>query len=145
MSAPAQPRALPRVLLLEPQFVLRRTIALVSRDLCAFDFHEASSAGRARTLLAGQAYAGLVLDLQEGAPVFELLHGLRQGQFATHPHAWAIVLTAGLDAGEGARLQALGVAQVLPKPVKISTLLQSLAYSHAKATSSAGAALPSTA
>ena len=45
---------LPRILLVEPQFVLRRTIVMVARDLGMVDFHEASSVGRARTLMAAQ-------------------------------------------------------------------------------------------
>ena len=57
---------LPRILLVEPQFVLRRTMVMVARDLGMVDFHEASSVGRARALLATGAYEGLVLDLQEG-------------------------------------------------------------------------------
>ncbi|MDY0106553.1 MAG: response regulator, partial [Giesbergeria sp.] len=78
MTAP-----LPRILLVEPQFVLRRTMAMVARDLGMVDFHEASSVGRACTLLASEAYEGLVLDLQEGPQAMELLGDLRQGRFPT--------------------------------------------------------------
>ena len=114
---------LPQVLLLEPQFVLRRTMVMVARDLGAVDFQEASSVGRARTMLATQPYAGLVLDAQEGEPVLALLDDLRQGRFATPSDAWVVVLaTAGAPADAG-RLQALRVARVLGKPVRISDLL----------------------
>lgn len=117
---------LPNILLLEPQFVLRRTIAMVAKDLGRVEFHEASSAGRARTLLAGAAYAGLVLDAQEGAPVQALLRELRQGRFATPADAPVLLLGAdGLDGG-GAPWQALGVHGVLDKPVRIAALLDAL-------------------
>ena len=71
---------LPRILLIEPQFVLRRTMVMVARDLGMVDFQEASSVGRARVLLATQAYEGMVLDLQEGPQALELLSDLNRTQ-----------------------------------------------------------------
>ena len=121
MSAP-----LPRILLIEPQFVLRRTIAMVARDLGVVDFQEASNVDRARTLLATEAYAGLVLDLAEGPQAMELLSELRQGQFATPANARVIVLSTDGKPVDAARLQALAVARVLGKPVRISDLLSAL-------------------
>jgi hypothetical protein len=85
---------LPRILLVEPQFVLRRTIVMVARDLGMVDFHEASSVGRARTLLAAQTYDGLVLDLHEEQQALELLGELRLGRFATARDARVVVLAA---------------------------------------------------
>ena len=129
---------LPQILLIEPQFVLRRTIAMVARDLGTVAFHEASSAGRARTLLASEAYDGLVLDLAEGAPALELLQALRQGAFATRPDVPVVALSSDGQPGDGARLQALGVANVLGKPVRISDLLSTLNEALAQANSTAG-------
>lgn len=132
MTAP-----LPRVLLVEPQFVLRRTIAMVARDLGMVDFDEASNVGRARTLLAGDAFDGLVLDVQEGAQVMELLSDLRRGRFATPPDVRVVVLATDGKPVDEARLQALGVTRVLGKPVRISDLLAAIADAQAP-----GGALP---
>lgn len=132
MTAP-----LPRVLLVEPQFVLRRTIAMVARDLGMVDFYEASNVGRARTLLAGDAFDGLVLDVQEGAQVMELLSDLRRGRFATPPDVRVVVLATDGKPVDEARLQALGVTRVLGKPVRISDLLAAIADAQAP-----GGALP---
>lgn len=118
---------LPRILLIEPQFVLRRTIAMVARELGVVDFHEASNVGRARTLLAGEAFAGLVLDLAEGPQAMELLGELRQGRFATPRDTWVVVLAADGKPVDTAFLQALGAARVLGKPVRISDLLSVIA------------------
>ncbi|PJI99576.1 response regulator receiver domain-containing protein [Acidovorax sp. 69] len=118
---------LPRILLIEPQFVLRRTMVMVARDLGMVDFHEASSVGRARALLAADAYEGMVLDLQEGPQAMELLSDLRQGRFATPSDVRVVVLAA--DDGKSLateRLQDLGVACVLGKPVRISELLDAI-------------------
>lgn len=128
MTAP-----LPRVLLVEPQFVLRRTIVMVARDLGMVDFHEASNVGRARTLLAGDAFDGLVLDVQEGAQAMELLSDLRRGRFATAPDVRVVVLATDGKPVDEAPLQALGVTRVLGKPVRISDLLAAIADAQAPA------------
>lgn len=117
---------LPRILLVEPQFVLRRTMVMVARDLGMVDFHEASSVGRARALLATGAYEGLVLDLQEGPQALELLSELRQGRFATPRDARVVVLAGGGSPVDAERLQGLDVARVLGKPVRISELLDAV-------------------
>ena len=123
---------IPRILLLEPQFVLRRTIAMVARDLGVVDFHEASSVGRARTLLADETYAGMVLDLAEESEVLALLVDLRQGKFSTPLDAPVIVLAGEGASGEAERLQALGVTHVLGKPVRISQVLGAIAGAREK-------------
>ena len=117
---------LPRILLVVPQFVLRRTMVMVARDLGMVDFHEASSVGRARALLATGAYEGLVLDLQEGPQALELLGELRQGRFATPRDARVVVLAGGGSPVDAERLQGLDVARVLGKPVRISELLDAV-------------------
>ena len=117
---------LPRILLVEPQFVLRRTMVMVARDLGMVDFQEASSVGRARALLATGAYEGMVLDLQEGPQALELLGELRQGRFATPRDARVVVLAGGGSPVDAERLQGLDVARVLGKPVRISELLDAV-------------------
>ena len=118
---------LPRILLVEPQFVLRRTMVMVARDLGMVDFQEASSVGRARALLATDAYEGVVLDLQEGPQALELLSELRQGRFATPRDARVVVLAGGGSPVDTERLHGLAVARVLGKPVRISELLDAVA------------------
>ena len=116
----------PRILLVEPQFVLRRTMVMVARDLGMVDFQEASSVGRARPLLATDAYEGVVLDLQEGPLALELLGELRQGRFATPRDARVVVLAGGGSPVNAERLQGLDVDRVLGKPVRISELLDAV-------------------
>ena len=97
---------LPRILLVEPQFVLRRTIVMVARDLGMVDFHEEQQA-------------------------LELLGDLRLGQFATARDARVVVLAADAKPDAATRLQALGAACVLNKPVRISDLLNTLVVAKA--------------
>ena len=125
---------LPRLLLIEPQLVLRRTMVMVARDLGIVDFHEASNVGRARALLAGDAFDGLVLDLQEGLAAMELLKDLRQGKFATPQDARVYALAAATEALDDRGLESLGVVRVLRKPVRIRDLLDAIVGGPEKST-----------
>ena len=119
--------ALPRMLLVEPQFVLRRTLVAVGRDLALVAFHEAANLERARTLLMAQAYQGLVLDFQDSARALALLRELRDGRFATASDARVVVIATALQAEDESRLRHLGVSEMLGRPFKISQLLERLA------------------
>lgn len=119
--------ALPRMLLVEPQFVLRRTLVAVGRDLAIVAFDEAANLERGRTLLLAQAYQGVVLDFQDSARALALLRELREGRFATPPDAHVVVMAAALQAEDEARLRHLGIAAMLGRPFKISQLLDGLA------------------
>ncbi len=114
-----------RILLIEPQLVLRRTIVMVARDLGVVDFQEATDVARA--LMTNERYDGVVVDLADGPATLELLEDLRQGSFNTQSNSTVIVLAANGETGDDSRLQALGVATVLGKPVRISALLGAIA------------------
>ena len=115
------------ILLIEPQLVLRRTIVMVARDLGVVDFQDATDVARARALMAAERYDGVVLDLAEGPATLELLKDFLQGKFNTPSSSTVIVLAANGETGDDSRLQALGVAAVLGKPVRISALLGAIA------------------
>lgn len=115
-----------RYVLVEPQFVLRRTIVMVARDLGSVSFTEATGVHRARALLMEQAFDGLVLDLSEGQIALDLLADLRRGTFHTRADATVVALAAAMDADLEKALQALEVKQVLHNPVKIRVLLEAI-------------------
>ena len=117
---------LPRMLLVESQFVLRRTIISVTRDLAKVEFLEATSVDRARAVLAAVTCKGVVLDMQEGARALELISDIRLGKFATARDAQVIALASSLSAEDALRLQELGVTQVLCKPFKIGNFLAAI-------------------
>ncbi|HZY19944.1 MAG TPA: response regulator [Ramlibacter sp.] len=109
--------ALPRVLLVEPQFVLRRTFAAAARDLGLAEVHEAANLGAAERLAALQSYAAVVLS-QEAAPA--AAPGALQQLADTAQAARRILLLAPGEAAPD------GVT-VLRKPVKVKDLLGALA------------------
>jgi DNA-binding response OmpR family regulator len=100
--------SLPSVLLLEPQFVLRRTIVTVARELALVGF------------------VGMVLDLGDGPEAVTLLEELRKGAFASAARIPVIVMTSEPEKADQAALQALGPVDVLRKPFKIGALLESV-------------------
>jgi hypothetical protein len=68
--------ALPQVLLVEPNFVLRRTLVAVARDMRMADVHEAANLGVAERLAAERPYNVVVLASEvapDGAAALEAL------------------------------------------------------------------------
>ena len=118
--------ALPSVLLVEPQFVLRRTIVTVARELALVEFHEATSVDRALRLLGSRRFVGMVLDLGDGADAMTLLEELRKGAFASVPRMPVIVMTSEPGKPDETTLQPLWPIDVLRKPFKIGALLESV-------------------
>lgn len=115
-----------RLLLVESQFVLRRTIVSVARDLAQVEFHEASSIERARSVLAVEVCRGLVLDIHEGSRAMKLLSDLRCGMFVTPRNVPVIALAADISPDHALHLQEFGVNVVLRKPFKIGHLLNAI-------------------
>ena len=120
----SRPRSLPRVLLFEPHFVMRRTIVSVARDLDVAEIQDASTIDRARALLAGGVYEGVVLDMDDAARTIDLLGEIRLGRFGSRADAPVFVMAAELRRSEEEQLEALAVTQVLRKPFKIGDLLK---------------------
>jgi len=122
MTGSAKP--LPRVLLFEQHFVMRRTIVTVARDLGVAEIQEASTIDRARVLLAtSAAFEAVVLDFDDGARTVDLLGELRHGKFNSRADAPVVVIAAELGRKEEDQLAALAVCEVLRKPFKIGDLL----------------------
>lgn len=133
MMAPAAASApLPQVLLVEPQFVLRRTVAAVARELGIAQVHEAASHEAAGRLLADIRFDALVLDIDGDGRALRLLALLRAGNAAgAGPQAsppglpvLALIDAAGPPAA--AALAALQVSLLLARPFKARTLLHAV-------------------
>lgn len=121
-----RPPPLPLLLLVEPQFVLRRTIVSVARDLGLVDFHEATSVARALPMLAAQPFFGLVLDCDDAASSTDLLARLRGGAFACAADVPVLAMSSLPDPERDAWRAAIGVTGTLRKPFKIGALLESV-------------------
>ncbi|MDA8455605.1 response regulator [Acidovorax sp. GBBC 3334] len=123
MSPGRAASALP-ILLVEPQFVLRRTIVAVARELAQVEFHETTSAERALPVLGVRPFSGLVLDCDDHAVAADLLGRLRDGAFASPPRIPVVAITSLHDPDRDAWRQSMGVIGTLHKPFKIGALLE---------------------
>lgn len=122
--SPARAAPVHPILLVEPQFVLRRTIVAVARELALVEFHETTSVERALPVLGARPFAGLVLDCDDHASAADLLGRLRDGAFASPPRIPVLAITSVPDADRDAWRRSMGVIGTLHKPFKIGALLE---------------------
>jgi DNA-binding response OmpR family regulator len=127
-------RALPRVLLVEDDPTIRRFVGLALEDE-ALELVEARSLAEARGELQTRPVDLLLTDLMlpDG-------HGttlLEADLAAASRHK--VVFSAGVDGAMRQRLQALGVAQILHKPVSLQALLDCVVALTADAGAEPGA------
>ncbi|WP_295850031.1 response regulator [uncultured Xylophilus sp.] len=119
---------LPNMLLVEPQFVMRRTMVTVGRELRIVDFQEATSVARAQALLESRRFGGLVLDMGDGPEALALLEQLRAGMFPSPADLPVIALTyVPPPAMVASRLAGFEPRHTLRKPFKVGELLESVA------------------
>jgi CheY-like chemotaxis protein len=122
MSAAVTPSG--RLLLIEPQFVLRRTVATLARDMGLADVQEATSAAVAEKLLFERRYDALLIAIDEEGEALELLRRLRAGE-ASHPADVPVAATAtACDVELALRLKQLDVCRLLLKPFKVRGMLE---------------------
>src|ERR1700741_2906721 len=82
-----------RLLLVEPQFVLRRTVSTMARDMGLADVQEATSPAIAEKLLFESCFDGLLISLDRDGEALALLQRLRAAQ-ASHPSDLPVAATA---------------------------------------------------
>lgn len=130
--APATPaaRTTPPVLLLaEPDYMLRRTVALTARSLDIGEIHESSGYAEAETQLNRMHVDGLLLALCDGAPGeagLALLERIRAGAMRCNAALPTAVIAHALDLARATRLRDLGVVYIAVRPAKARTLLEAL-------------------
>ena len=128
LPQPVAPAAPPiSLLLVEPQFLVRRTVAAVARDMRLADPQESTTVEAAARLVAIQAFDALFLSLDEEDPAIELMARVRSGDTkcaATMP----IAVTAGACSTSLAlRLKQLEVRRLLLRPFKVKGVLDAIA------------------
>ncbi|WP_342113260.1 response regulator [Pseudoduganella sp. OTU4001] len=115
---------LKRMLLVEPESMLRRTVALTARSLGLADVQEAASTTLARQMLAREAFDGALIAIDAGdAFDLSLLDQVRLGQSASQAHIPLAVLAANCDDTLLAALRERRVDRVVLKPFRARTLL----------------------
>ncbi len=124
-----------RVLLVEPHFVMRNTVANVARQLRIAEVHEATHYEAALRMLQTDVYDALLADLGETLDGVTLVKQVRAGETLCDPEVPIAVMANGLDADTIGTFKALKVQRIMIKPFKVKTAVEVLA-------SLSGVALP---
>lgn len=127
-----------RVLLVEDDASIRRFVALVLEDE-PLQLAEAESLAEARAQLARGRFDVVIADLMLGdGSGMDLLQELGTDD---HRGVTRIAFSAGIDRTVRARLEAIGVNELLAKPVSVNALLEAIARAAAARAGARGAAV----
>ncbi|HEY9106505.1 MAG TPA: response regulator [Roseateles sp.] len=113
-----------RLLLVEPQFVMRRTVSTMAREMGLADVQEATSPALAGKLLQERRFDALLMAIDDDGEALSLLERLRAGQ-SSQPADLPVAVTAtSCDVGLALRLKQLQVSRLLLKPFKARGMLE---------------------
>lgn len=116
-----------RILLVEPDSLIRRTVVGVVRTLGFVDIREASTYESAEKLLQAFSFGGLVVALANNGDGTALIESLRVGGTRCPADCGVAVIVGSCDAQRAIDLQALQVRRIVLKPFKVKTLLETVA------------------
>jgi hypothetical protein len=128
--APSAPRpAAPpiKLLLVEPQFLLRRTVAAVARDMRLADPKEVTTIEHAESLVSLHAYDALFLSMDEENAALELMRRVRDGGSKCAAGIPIAVTAAACDTPLALRLKHLEVRRLILRPFKVKGVLDAIA------------------
>lgn len=118
----------PVLLLIESNFMLRRTVALTAQDLDVSEIHEATSIEAAARLLATEPCDAILIALDDGNAGIELIEQVRNGTTACAPGVPVAVMADSYDQARMQVLLGLCIARALLKPTKIKSIVQTVAF-----------------
>ena len=115
------------LLLVEPQFLLRRTVAAVARDMRLANPRELTHIEQAESLVAITAFDALFLSLDEEAAALELMSRVRNGETRCAADIPIAVTAAACGTPLALRLKQLEVRRLLLRPFKVKGVLDAIA------------------
>lgn len=121
-----RPPARKCLLLLEPDPMVRHTVALTARNTGLADIHEAPSLKTAQEVLRQTTFDGLLLALDNNNQALDLIERLRSGQTPSPASASVAVMVTQCDQARAEQLRVAGVNQIILRPFKVKTLLQTI-------------------
>lgn len=116
----------PQVLLIEPDGLVRGTVASVCRELQLVRLQQAISVAQGEKWMQTHADHGLLLSLAERDAALALLTRLRAGELRCEPDIPVAVMVHGADADLVARLKELDVRRLLLQPFRLRDVVHTL-------------------
>lgn len=114
---------LPRILLVEPDGLVRGTVASVCRDLRLAEVVQSVSCDSATRIMADEALQACILSLSDCGSGLDLLSRIREGDFNCPADLPAAMTAASVDSAMAGRLKELRIRRLLLKPFRIRDLV----------------------
>jgi len=114
------------MLVVEPDGVIRSTLAAVVRELDLAQVYQASSISMGTQVLMDTAVDALVLSLADNDAALDLLIRLRAGGFPSKAGIPVVVMATACDGALALRLKELVVLRLLLSPFRIRDVVQTL-------------------
>jgi len=114
------------VLVIEPDGLVRSTVAAVVRELDLAQVHQAASVQTGAQVLTNTAVDVLVLSLADNDAALDLLISLREGKCSSDSSIPVVVIASACDSALALRLKELDVFRLLLRPFRIRDVVQTL-------------------
>ncbi len=114
------------VLLIEPDGLVRSTVASVCRELQIVRMHQATSLAMGEQWLQTSQADGLMLSLADPDAALDLLSRLRAGDFRSEAGIPVAAMAPSCDAAMLQRLKELDVRRFLLQPFKLRDVIQTV-------------------
>lgn len=121
-----RPAHFAQVLLIEPDGLLRGTVASVCRELQMVRLQQATSIAQGEKWMKSNVDHGLLLSLAEGPVALEFLERLRAGKYRCESDIPVAVMAPSCDAALAARLKELDVRRLLLQPFRLRDVVHTL-------------------
>ncbi len=118
--------ARPQILLIEPDGLVRGTVASVCRELQLVRLQQVTSVAQGEKWLQSNADHGLLLSLTERDAALALLTRLRAGELRCEADIPVAVMVHGADADLVTRLKELDVRRLLLQPFRLRDVVHTL-------------------
>ena len=115
-----------QVLLIEPDNLVRGTVASVCRDMNLVRIVQASSLAQGEQCLLARPVQGLMLSLVEGDAALDLLERLRASAFASEAAIPVVVMAGACTKEQALRLKALDVRRLLLQPFRLRDVINTV-------------------
>ena len=114
--------ALPQLLLIEPDRMVRSTVSSVCRGMDLAQVHQAATLAIGQQMLQAQRMDAVLVSLAEGEAALALLARLRQ----SHPKMQMAVMATSANAAIVQQLKTLGIRRLLLQPFKIRDVVMTV-------------------